>query len=177
MLYRFISLFLVAALSVGALAYQCPDVQADYAAIKGDVADLQVKLTSFKEVHNGNNALACHSAAVTLTATLGKAATDAGNCHSPPDSEAADICIKIKGLAPGIYADLELVLELAPLFKQYGLGRILCNDMTSMQASSKLYVDAMLKLATPTNCPDAVKLAAALEAKIESTRATCCAGV
>ncbi|KAF9019640.1 hypothetical protein BDZ89DRAFT_1139194 [Hymenopellis radicata] len=162
MLYRFISLFLVAALSVGALAYQCPDVQADYAAIKGDVADLQVKLTSFKEVHNGNNALACHSAAVTLTATLGKAATDAG-VHQRPRS--------------GIYADLELVLEVAPLFKEYGLGRILCNDITSMQASSKLYVDAMLKLATPTNCPDAVKLAAALEAKIESTRATCCAGV
>ncbi|KAF8880935.1 hypothetical protein CPB85DRAFT_1496359 [Mucidula mucida] len=176
MLYRFISLILISALSVGAIAKDsCAAVSKDCDDLGKQVDVVEAAMQKFLTSHSRSDGLACHNEAQHLAHVLKDVGNDAQartfDCV-PAASDATAICGKLTEVAPQIKVLLKSIDQVVPLFKEGGAGNILCNDVQSIEDSYKEDVAVFFKKVSHSS--DASKLAGQLSDALESTKKVAC---
>ncbi|KAF8900528.1 hypothetical protein CPB85DRAFT_1439517 [Mucidula mucida] len=180
MLYRFVSLILISALSVGAIAADsCSAVAKDCDDLATRVNVVEAAMQEYATSHSQLDALVCHVGTQSLIQGLNNVAKDAQartfTCV-PTASGATALCDKLTGIAPRIIALFKTIDQVAPVFKAKGGGGVLCSDMKSIEDSYKQDVAVFFKKVSAfTQCSAASKLVVEVAADLNSTKNVCCA--
>ncbi|KAF8068056.1 hydrophobic surface binding protein [Lyophyllum atratum] len=169
---RFSSLFVLASLAVGSFASTVADVQADIAAISSRLTALDSAITAFANPGGTlTQALAIHSASVSLGTAIDQGTTDAVTPLPISEADGRSILTSFEALEPTIDHSLTGIVDRKAAFTALPLGGIpalVKQDLANLSASTTALESALISIAPA----DLQAEATALKDRIDAAFAT-----